>query len=299
VNELQEAIDWYGTAVEVAEGDVCLRALEQRSNLRVRKAWETLAAARGLPRSGRSRRTRAGKTTRLERVIEAARAEILAAKKDLDKLMAFRETVERASLCGSAMKRLAMVEDVAGRPREERRAIEEMQRYYKLADKRCVENGLPNRFYPAGNYIVAELALHAGERGWRLPDRSLLRVTRESLHDKSAHDPDFWSVVGEIDIDLYEALEAMKLADVRGALEARYQDLYTRMRGGSDWASVYDTATFVLAKYRERATPPERDAADALLAKLRGFVPPPAGRKPPAGRRRAARRRRAAVSRSV
>ena len=51
VGELQPAIDWYTRAVEVTAGDVSLRALEQRSNLRVRKAWETLdAAARGRSR---------------------------------------------------------------------------------------------------------------------------------------------------------------------------------------------------------------------------------------------------------
>jgi hypothetical protein len=51
------------------------------------------------------------------------------------------------------------------------------------------------------------------------------------------------------------------------------------MRGGSEWASVYDTAAFVLGKYRERAAPPERRAADAVLAKLKKFAPTD-GRKP-------------------
>ena len=60
------------------------------------------------------------------------------------------------------------------------------------------------------------------------------------------------------------------------------------MRGGSDWGSVYDTAGFVLAKYRERATPAERRASDAVLAKLEAFVSSPP-RDGPTRRRKATR----------
>ena len=44
------AIAWYDRAIGVADGSVSMRALEQRANLLVRRAWSTLEAAR--PRAG-------------------------------------------------------------------------------------------------------------------------------------------------------------------------------------------------------------------------------------------------------
>jgi hypothetical protein len=128
---------------------------------------------------------------------------------------------------------------------------------------------LPELFYPASNYIAAELALHAGKKGWKFAERALFDSVRKSLADKNAHDPDFWSIVGEIEIDFYESVAKGEIADKWCDLEERYEDLYTRMRGGSEWASVYDTAAFVLTKYRERATAAERRASDAVLAKVK------------------------------
>jgi hypothetical protein len=176
-------------------------------------------------------------------------------------------------LCGSAMKRLALVESAAGRSREELQAIEGMKQHYKRGTDLCVKDGLPDLFYPASNYVAADLALHAGRKGWKFGEHALFDATRKSLADKNRDDPDFWSIVGEIEIDLYEAVADGELAKKWSEeLEERYDDLHTRMRGGSDWASVYDTATFVLGKYRERAATPERHAADAVLAKLKEFT---------------------------
>ncbi len=280
---LQEAIGWYDRAIAVADGNVSLRALEQRANLQVRQAWKTLEAAHG--RSARSRKPGAKKRKRAAGRGDAyqdARATIDEALKVLDELMTIRPTAERANLCGSAMKRLALVEAAAGRLRQELQAIERMKAYYERGQELTVQDGLRDLFYPASNYIAAELALNAGRKGWKVEDRSLFEATRKSLADKNEDDPDFWSVVGQIDVDLYQALEETNLAAVREQLEARYRDLHTRMRGGTDWGSVYDTAAFVLLKYRTRATPAEGRAADALLATLAGFVPPPANTRKPA-----------------
>jgi len=282
--DLDAAIGWYDRAIDVADGDVSIRALEQRTNLQVRRAWNTVAAAcASPPTGGRARkREKPAREALSKPALEAARATIRDGVDVLDGLMKkFRPTAERANLCGSAMKRLALVEAAAGRPRQELQAIEEMKRYYKRGEELCKQDGLCNLYYPASNYIAAELALNAGRRGWKLRERSLFEDTRQSLKAKNEDDPDFWSIVGEIEIDLYEAIEQATLAKERPSLETRYQDLHARMRGGSDWSSVYDTTLFVLAKYRERATPDERRASDALLTTLEGVVPSPSGKSRP------------------
>ena len=319
LGDLEEAISWYDAAIAVTDGNVSFKAIEQRANLRVRQAWAAIDTAReqarlGGRRSKTARRTRGGRKRAgegsFEQALEAARATILKSKNVLDKLMTpsepeaaratqppqdagvgavFRPTAERANLCGSAMKRLALVEAAAGRPREEVRAIEEMKRYYKCGQEICARDGLSDLFYPASNYIAAELALHAGQSGWRLRDRSLFEATRTSLEAKNESDPDFWSIVGAIDIDLYEAVAEGKLAATHAWLEARYADLHQRMRGGTDWGSVYDTAAFVLAKYQQRAAQAEQDAAAALLGTLRGFLPSPSSGDKKARRRRTRR----------
>jgi hypothetical protein len=46
VGDLDAAIAWYDRAIGVADGSVSMRALEQRANLLVRRAWSTLEAAR-------------------------------------------------------------------------------------------------------------------------------------------------------------------------------------------------------------------------------------------------------------
>jgi hypothetical protein len=42
---------------------------------------------------------------------------------------------------------------------------------------------------------------------------------RKHLREQSAADPDFWSVVGEIELDQYEALAKKKLAAKRSQLD--------------------------------------------------------------------------------
>src|SRR4029077_8999354 len=91
---------------------------------------------------------------------------------------------------------------------------------------------------------------------------------------KSATDPDFWSVVGETELDQCEALAARKLASVRKQLSTAYEDLHKRVTATRMWASVYDTAYLVLPNYASRATGKERAAAQGLLAQLRRFAHP-------------------------
>ena len=58
------------------------------------------------------------------------------------------------------------------------------------------------------------------------------------------------------------------------ALASDYSELYQRVSAPRSWASVHDTARFVLERVAPRASASEREAGVALLALLEGFAWP-------------------------
>jgi CHAT domain-containing protein len=261
--DLKKAIEWYDAADRDADGYVPFKALEQRDNLRVRQAWHDIEAAK---------RTSSARDPDLLRLLDKARQSIHDALKTFERLIEVEPTAERENLRGSAMKRLSMVEAAAGQPNEAQAAIKDMQRYYRRAQDLVEKSGSSDLFYPASNYIAAELALHAGERGWRGIEPELMTRVRANLAQQNQSDPEFWSIVGEIELDFYEAVGEGKLAEKGPDLERRYVDLYQRMHGGTEWGSVLDTASFVISNYLARASKAEAAAAIALLERLEGFA---------------------------
>jgi hypothetical protein len=192
----------------------------------------------------------------------------------LSKLIAVEETMERASLIGSTHKRRALVDSAAGRKARVVRDLQQMRASYQNAQKIAEKVGASDVYYPAANRLTADVALHAGTRRWRSLDRETATLLRTSLQARSAEDPDFWSVVGETELDQYEALARRKLAPARRQLARAYEDLHKRVTATRMWASVYDTACLVLPNYASRATGRERAAATELLAQLRSFAHP-------------------------
>ena len=151
--------------------------------------------------------------------------------------------------------------------------MEAARRHYARATAIGRESQASNVFYPGLNYLAAELALNAGRRGWKGVDHAIVEATKKSLEDKADADPDFWSVVGQAELQLYTALaDGRKLAAARESLERKYSDLHERVAASWLWASAYDTAGFVLRRYAARATPAEAKAAAALLERLAGFA---------------------------
>jgi hypothetical protein len=73
------------------------------------------------------------------------------------------------------------------------------------------------------------LALNAGRRGWKGLDQAIVEAARASLEAKNLADPDFWSVVGQMELELYIALADSKLASTQKSLERGYQDPYRRV----------------------------------------------------------------------
>ena len=169
-------------------------------------AWLIQAAG------GTSTRERVQATTRLRSAIETARRVIKDEMKQLEQLTELQDTVERASLRGSAMKRLAMLERLLVAMRPRRRAIGEMAKHYTRSVEIARDRKADNLFYPALNLIVAEVALHAGTPKWKGLSKALFDEARVSAQTSNKSNPDFWSLVAVPELQLYEVVARSNLS---------------------------------------------------------------------------------------
>jgi tetratricopeptide (TPR) repeat protein len=249
LGELEDAIRWYSRAVSAEDGSASLRASEQLGNLRARRGG------------------------RIESKAEARR-EILTAIRQLERLLAIDATSERASLVGSAFKRLVTLEAKSGRTAASREAIGEMAKYYRQAEDLARRNNSDNLFYPAANRMSAELVLNVGRPNWPGFDAGDIAAVRQSLQRKAAADPDFWSVVGLTELRIYEMLADRKLAKALDSILNDLADVKARANAPRKWASVRDQAEFTLSPYiGARELPaPEREAARKLLKQLQDYA---------------------------
>jgi pimeloyl-ACP methyl ester carboxylesterase len=253
--EAQDAargLSWYEKAVAAEDGSASFKAAEQIANLRARAAWESVA--KGRPSA---------------RALGLARTTIARALGALEKLCSLQETTERASVAGSAWKRLAMIEGLAGRPKDERTALDRMRERYAHAEALA---GAADLFYPAMNRMAAELVLRCGDSAWKGLDAASVAAARRSLEARARNDPDFWSVVGQTELRVYEALAARGLAAALPSILREYDDLRQRVGAAWMWSSVRDQLAFILPKYAARARGAEPTAAGALLAHVTGFA---------------------------
>jgi hypothetical protein len=254
-----KAIEWLKQAREVEDGTAPLDSLEELANLQVRAAWETVEQAAS---------TGARKTA-----LNAAREQISEARTLLDTLLAIGSTVEREVIYGSAFKRLAMIEAEAGDSDAERKALKGMKLHYGKAEDIAKKQKAVNLYYPAMNRMAAELALLEGRDSGAAFRPGDVAAARESLIAAALGRPDFWSVVGQTELNMYEALSARALGENLATLTTQFEKLHDRVPLASkSWASVYDNATFVLQKYRSHARAPEKEAAAKLLKLLKSFV---------------------------
>ena len=290
VGDVETGMRWYERAVAAPDGKASMKAAEQLANVRGRLAWEIVdqaqrhldkmkarEKARGLADKARraARRAHVDAQRSLRLAVERADNLIDESLALLTKLVAVKQTMERASLIGSAYKRRALVDGAAGRRGRMQRDLRQMSVSYRNAEIVGAASGSSDLFYPLSNRLAAEVAQHAGKPRWRSLDRKTANILRASLKAKS-EDPDFWSVVGETELDQYDALAQKKLASALKKLNRAYQDLHKRVTATRMWASVYDTACLVLPNYASRTTGKERAAANDLLAQLRTFAHPEA-----------------------
>ena len=255
----ENAVVWYQRALAADDGSASLRAAEQLGNLQVRLAWDRVAEARK------------GDPGVLRSVLKEARAAIRKALEDLSRLVALEPTAERESLCGSAYKRLAMVEAEASNTQAEAKAFERMRTHYQEAERLARAAGSADLFYPALNLMAAQLIVDAGQPGWTGFDPATVSAVSAALEAKALDDPDFWSAAGSAELKIYLAIETIEkgqLATQRPAIEDELARLHLRVSAPSMWASVRDQARLVLPRYAERAAEPETNAANALLKRL-------------------------------
>ncbi|HVH26197.1 MAG TPA: CHAT domain-containing protein [Vicinamibacterales bacterium] len=259
------AIGWYRKALSVEDGMASFRTAEQLSNLLGRTAEKSVAAlhASGPRKIGERLSPKA---------VAEARGLIAEAMSLLDRLLAIQPTMERESLYGSAFKRLALIESAAGRREATLTAISGMIRHYGAAEAIARRGGDPNFYYPAINRIAAELALNAGRAGWQGLDQTVQLEIRQNLTTKVRSDPDFWSVTAQTELTMFEAVGRGTLADALDSIEKEFDDLHARVGAPRYWASVHDTARFVLGLYSARVSDNERKASHALLKRLETYA---------------------------
>jgi CHAT domain-containing protein len=263
--EEEKAIHWYEHAVQSTDASASMKAQEQLANLRARSGWHQV---KKLPLDGRGQ----VHAQRHRAALAAARERMQMALHSLQVLVSLQASTERLSLLGSARKRLAMMELRAGNVVAARLALDEAALAYGQAEQQALRTDDPRVHYPGLNRMALQVAGHCGEAGWTGLDRAHADAVRNSLQRAVAGTPNFESHVGLIELQLYEALAAGRLADALPALQSQFRNLHTKASGLRGWQSVADQADLVLRAYGQRAPEAEAKAATELLAEIQGFT---------------------------
>jgi hypothetical protein len=266
LDERERAIGWYRRAIANNDGTASIRSVMELGNQRVRVSLDKAERARNAAVTGGGDPTLIATTTAT--AIAAARDEIKSALSMLEQVADLQPTIERDGKCGSAWKRLSILEAMAGDAAAETNAIAQMKRRYDNAETLARSTKHPELYYPALNRMAAELIVDAGEPSWPGFDASAVAEVRDSLAAKTRDDPDFWSVVGVTELRLYEALAQRALAPILESIMAEYEALYERVSASSMWSSVYDQVRWVIPKYKLRVGATESDAAQSLIDRL-------------------------------
>jgi hypothetical protein len=238
LGESAKAIEWFGVAVNAADGSASFKAAEQLGNHLTRHG-ETLADE-----------------AQAREMVEAGIAQ-------LTEVAAMHRTAERESVLGAAYKRLVMVE--ARRDTDANRlacmkALKLMAAHYDAAETLARQSGAGNVFYPAKNSIGATLRMAWLEGRAPRGLAARMEALRQELTESAAKQPDFWSVVGQSELKMLEALARGALADVGDELVKTLRELKARVASVRMWNSVNADARFTLAPYQALASKAGVDA---------------------------------------
>jgi hypothetical protein len=179
-----------------------------------------------------------------------------------------RPNAERYNLLGSAHKRLALIERHAGRPAAERRALQDSLAAYRQAVRRARHEQLADLFHPAMNCLALELVLRL--RAGRAPalDPALRRAARSSLLAKSRDDPDFWSQLGLVELEVLDALAEGRLAAAAPRIGRALAELHARVASTGWWGSGADQADLIYGAWMRHGQAADRGAARGLWRQL-------------------------------
>jgi hypothetical protein len=173
--------------------------------------------------------------------------------------------MERERIYASAYKRLALLAADERRAADLKAAMQEMRTHYEEAKRLGTNAGANDVFYPAMNCVLADLALANEKQKF---DVKQIQALRKNLASKAQTDPDFWSVVGQTEMDVYEAVAQRTLAHSLPAIIAALKSHHQHVSEPWMWASVYDTARLVLPM-AARSSAAEKKAANDLLRFLK------------------------------
>jgi hypothetical protein len=146
--------------------------------------------------------------------------------------------------------------------------------HYGRAEAIARKTGTENLFYPAMNCIAAELRLGVLEAPRRLPklDEDRIEIIRESFTRASNRQPNFWSLAGLIELDLFVALAKENLTDTLPGILGAYRQLKDCVSAPFLWDSVDAQARLVLEPYAKTADDAEAKAAQELLLAIKGYA---------------------------
>jgi hypothetical protein len=266
--DLAQAVRWFGRALSCGDGRASLRAAERFADLRVRLAMAQVRNAGTPPASARRQQAKSAES------LMSARSEVAEGIRFLEHVNAVASTTPRTTVLASAYKQLAMIEYVAERKTEENHALTMMQEYYTQAASQAREgrDHALSSIAAALNGFAATLLHWESGAELRLIDSESVARVRKGLKQLNATSPDFWSVIAEIELRLYEALSEQALSMNLGVIEERLNDLFVRVSTPGFWESVLNQHELLLRKYADRAPAGERVAALTLIEALGRFA---------------------------
>jgi hypothetical protein len=139
---------------------------------------------------------------------------------------------------------------------------------YARAEALAQAQNAPNLFYPVLNRLACVLAQPAGQA----LDVAMVARARLSAQRQVSEAPDFWGVVGLIEIDAFEAASQGRLHAAIGSLLARLEDLRVRVPAPKSWRSVHDNAEYALRGRVDGAAGAEQQALKDWLDRLAGLA---------------------------
>ena len=151
-------------------------------------------------------------------------------------------------------------------------ALRKMALHYGNAERLAREANADNLFYPAKNGISAELRLAFLERRPAELAVDRMQAVQDSLARAAREKPDFWSVVGQIELRVLTAIAAQQLAGAAPGLIGEFEELKSRVPARTMWDSVHSEARFTLEPYQGIASAAEKRAAQALLEALQAMA---------------------------